>query len=78
MSDSKIFPNIKKVLRNCIAVGIIAGVANFKNVYPPTLEMGWTVVAGFVIAFAIEFAHAYRLMPKTNGHRQNMSTFFLA
>ena len=78
MPNNKIFPDLKKVLRNCAVVGITAGVANFKSAYPPSLEMGWTVLAGFLIAFAIEFTHAYRLMPKPNGHRQNMSTFFLA
>lgn len=78
MTNNKIFPDIKKVLRNCIAVGIIAAVANFKNIYPPNLELLYAVVVGFVIAFAFEFGHAYRLVPKPNGHRQNMSTFFLS
>ena len=78
MSKQKLFPNLTKVLRNCIVVGITAGVANFQNTYPPSLEMVWTVGAGFLIAFAVEFVHAYKLMPKPNGHRQNMTTFFLA
>lgn len=78
MTNNKIFPDIKKVLRNCVAVGIIAGVANFQNIYPPSLEMLWSIGAGFVIAFAIEFAHAYRMMPKPHGHRQDLNTFFLS
>lgn len=78
MSNNKLFPDIKKVLRNCIVVGIVAGVANFQNVYPPSLEMLWSVSAGFGIAFAVEFVHAYRLKSKPNGHRQNLNTFFLS
>jgi len=78
MSEQKLFPDLTKVMRNCIVVGIVAGVANFKNVYPPSLEMLWSVVAGFVIAFAVEFVHAYKLIPKPNGHRQDLSTFFLS
>jgi len=78
MPNSKIFPNLKKVLRNCIAVGIIAGVANFTNVYPPSIKMGWTVLAGFVIAFGIEFANAYKKIPKPHGHTQKVNTFFLS
>ena len=78
MSNNKLFPDIKKVLRNAIAVGIIAAIANFKNVYPPNLEMLWTVAVGFGIAFAIEFANAYKKMPKKFGHRQNLNTFFLS
>jgi len=78
MSSNKLFPNLKKVLRNCIAVGIIAGVANYQNVYPPTLEMLYSVITGFIIAFALEFAHAYSKLPQPRGHRQDMSTFFLS
>lgn len=78
MSNNKLFPDIKKVLRNCIAVGLIAAVANFKNIYPPSLEMLWSVAAGFGIAFAVEFAHAYKKLPKKFGHRQDMNTFFLS
>ena len=78
MSEQKLFPNLTKVMRNCIVVGITAGIANFKSVYPPSLEMLWTVAVGFIIAFAVEFVHAYKLMPKSNGHRQNMTTFFLS
>lgn len=78
MSNNKIFPDLTKVMRNCIVVGIVAGVANFNNVYPPSLEMLYSVMAGFGIAFAIEFVHAYKLMPKPNGHRQNLNTFFLS
>ena len=78
MSNNKLFPDIKKVLRNCIAVGIIAGVANFQNAYPPSLEMLWSVAAGFIISFAVEFSYAYKKMPKKFGHRQDLNTFFLA
>jgi len=77
MANNKLFPDIKKVIRNCIVVGITAGVANFRNVYPPSGEMLWAVACGFVIAFAVEFVHAYKLMPKPHGYRQNMATFFL-
>ena len=78
MPYNKIFPDIKKVLRNCIAVGIIAGVANFSSAFPPSLEMAWTVAAGFIIAFAVEFAHAYKHKPKPHGHNQKEITFFLS
>jgi len=78
MSNNKIFPDLKKVLRNCIAVGIIAAVANFKNIYPPNLEMLWTVAVGFGIAFGIEFANAYKNKPKPHGHAQKINTFFLS
>ena len=78
MSNNKLFPDIKRVLRNCIIVGIVAGIANFRSLYPPSLEMLWSVAAGFGIAFAVEFVHAYKLIPKANGHRQNLSTFFLS
>ena len=78
MASNKLFPNLTKVMRNCIIVGITAGIANFKSVYPPSLEMLWTVAVGFIIAFGIEFAHAYQKMPKAHGHRQNMTTFFLS
>jgi len=78
MPEQKLFPDIKKVMRNCIVVGITAGIANFKSVYPPSLEMLWTVAVGFVIAFGIEFVNAYKKMPKPHGHRQDLSTFFLS
>jgi len=78
MSNNKLFPDIKKVLRNCIAVGMIAAVANFKNIYPPNLEMLWTVVVGFGIAFAVEFANAYKHKPQPHGHTQKVNTFFLS
>jgi hypothetical protein len=78
MTNNKLFPDLIKVLRNCITVGIVAGLANFQNIYPPSLEMIYSVAVGFGIAFAVEFVHAYRLIPKPNGHRQNMSTFFLS
>ena len=66
------------MLRNCIAVGVIAAVANFKNIYPPNLEMLWTVVVGFGIAFAVEFANAYKHKPQPHGHTQKVNTFFLS
>ena len=78
MSNNKLFPDIKKVLRNCIAVGVIAAVANFKNIYPPNLEMLWTVAVGFGIAFAVEFANAYKHKPQPHGHTQKVNTFFLS
>ena len=78
MSNNKLFPDLKKVLRNCIVVGITAGLANFSSVYPPSLEMLWTVAVGFGIAFGIEFVNAYKKMPKPHGHRQNLNTFFLS
>lgn len=78
MSNNKLFPDIKKVLRNAIAVGIVAGIANFKNIYPPSLESLYPIVVGFIIAFGIEFANAYKKQPKPNGHRQNVNTFFLS
>ena len=78
MTDKKLFPNIKRVLRNAISVGLIAGAANYQNLYPPTAETLYAVAVGFVIAFVIEFANAYKKQPKANGHRQNMNTFFLS
>lgn len=78
MTDKKLFPDVYRVLRNAIAVGIIAAVANFQNLYPPTPEILYSVAVGFIIAFGIEFANAYKKQPKANGHRQNMSTFFLS
>ena len=78
MLNNKLFPDFKKVLRNCIVVGITAGLANFKSAYPPSLEMLWTVAVGFGIAFAVEFANAYKKMPAPHGHRQDLNTFFLS
>ena len=78
MSNNKLFPDLTKVMRNCIVVGITAGLANFKNAYPPSLEMLWTVAVGFGIAFGIEFVNAYKKMPKPHGHRQDLNTFFLS
>lgn len=78
MTDKKLFPDIKRVLRNAIAVGIIAAVANFQNIYPPTSEIIYSVVIGFIIAFGIEFANAYKKQPKPHGHNQKVNTFFLS
>lgn len=78
MSKNKLFPDIKKVLRNCIVVGITAGLANFSNAYPPSLKTLWSVITGFIIAFGIEFANAYKNKPKPHGHRQRVNTFFLS
>ena len=78
MSNNHLFPDIKKVIRNCVAVGIIAGVANFQSVYPPSLETFYSIAAGFIIAFGIEFANAYKNKPKPHGHVQKINTFFLS
>lgn len=78
MMKNKLFPDLKRVLRNAISVGIIASIANFQNIYPPDPQMLWTVVVGFIIAFGIEFANAYKNKPKPHGRRQNINTFFLS
>jgi len=54
MSNNKIFPDIKKVMRNCIAIGIIAGVANFQSVYPPIIRnLLFLLLLVLIIAFGI-------------------------
>lgn len=77
MSDLQIFPNWKRAIRNAIAVGIIAGVANFQNTYPPTLETAWSFGIAFCIAFALEFGNAYKQKPVKKSDQKKLTSFFL-
>lgn len=77
MQISEIFPNINKVIRNSVVVGLIAMVSGFHQTETITAQTFLSLGIGFVLAFAVEFANAYNKNKTPAKKKGRINTFFL-